>query len=134
MEGQKKAGYEYLLVYKLTVAIYDLTDQFIEYFIDKYSRTRDQMVQAARSGMQNIVEGNRQQGLKGYIKLCGVARGSLEELLKDYYSFARQKKLEIFSKERVLGEIGEIRGCLDNFKLHKNTAGYPQFPEYPKKF
>ena len=65
MEGQKKAGYEYLLVYKLTVAIYDLTDQFTEVFIDKYSRTRDQMVQAVRSGMQNIVEektGNRASG------------------------------------------------------------------------
>src|SRR4030042_4107678 len=105
MEGQKKAGYEYLLSYKLTIAIYDLTDQFVKCFIDKYSRTCDQMVQAARSGMQNIVEGNRQQGLKGYIKLSGVARGSLEELLKDYYSFARQKKLGIFPRERVLGEI-----------------------------
>jgi four helix bundle protein len=47
------------------------------------------MIQAARSGMQNIIEGNKQQGMKGYIKLCGIARGSLEELLNDYLSFAR---------------------------------------------
>jgi len=132
MEGQKKAGYEYLLVYKLTVAIYDLTVQFTECFIDRYSRTRDQMVQAARSGMQNIVEGNRQQGLKGYIKLSGVARGSLEELLKDYFSFVRQKKLEIFSKERVLGEIREIKEVWKILNTSKTLPDTPNFPNIPK--
>lgn len=133
MEGQKKAGYEYLLAYKLTVAIYDLTVQFTECFIDKFSRTRDQMVQAARSGMQNIVEGNRQQGLKGYIKLSGVARGSLEELLKDYFSFARQKRLEIFLKERVIGEIGEIREVWKIMNCSKTLPDIPNIPKNPEK-
>jgi len=89
----KKAGYEYLLAYKLTVPIYDYTVIFCDKYINKFSRTQDQMVQAARSGMQNILEGNKQQGIKGYIKLSGVARGSLEELLRDYQAFLRQKGL-----------------------------------------
>jgi len=55
-------------------------------------RTRDQMVQAARSAMSNIVEGNKHVSLKGYIYLVGIARGSLEELLKDYHAFARHRK------------------------------------------
>jgi four helix bundle suffix protein len=90
------------------------------------------MTQAARSGMQNIVEGNRQQGLSGYIKLSGVARGSLEELLKDYFSLARQKKLEIFAKEKVLGEIGEIREIWKILNASKALPDIPNFPNIPK--
>lgn len=96
--SKNKAGYEYLLAYKITVPIYDLTVEFCSRYIDKYSRTHDQMVQAARSGMQNIAEGYKQQGMKGYIKLAGVTRGSLEELLKDYLAYARQHGLEIRRK------------------------------------
>ena len=103
-----KSGYEYLLAYKITVPIYDLTVEFCDLNISKFSRTRDQMIQAARSGMQNILEGNKQQGMKGYIKLSGVARGSLEELLRDYHAFARQKRLEIWGKERVITPISLI--------------------------
>lgn len=62
-----KAGYEYLLAYKITVPIYDLTVEFCKRYIDLRSRTKDQMEQAARSGMQNIAEGNRQQSLASYI-------------------------------------------------------------------
>lgn len=93
---KKMAGYEYLLAYKLTVPIYDLTMEFVKKHIFYKSRTVDQMEQAARSGMQNISEGYKQQSLSGYIRLSGVSRGSLEELLKDYLSFARQNKLEIW--------------------------------------
>ena len=106
---QVRAGYEYLLAYKLTVPIYDYTVVFCDRWIPRSSRTHDQMVQAARSGMQNILEGNKQQGLKGYIKLTGVSRGSLEELLKDYLSYARQRGISIWTKERTIREIGEIR-------------------------
>ncbi len=67
--GKKKAGYEYLLAYKLSVPVYDLTVKFCDKWIGKRSRTYEQMVQAARSGMQNILEGNQQEGMKGYIKL-----------------------------------------------------------------
>ena len=127
-----KAGYEYLLAYKITVPIYDLTVEFCDENISKFSRTRDQMIQAARSGMQNILEGNKQQGMKGYIKLSGVARGSLEELLKDYHAFARQKKLAIWPKERVLEEIGEMRKIWKILKATPVLPVSPNFPTLPK--
>jgi len=127
-----KAGYEYLLAYKLSVPIYDLTVEFTELYISRFSRTKDQMDQAARSGMQNTAEGNKQQSLAGYIKLCGVSRGSFEELLKDYLSFARQKKIEIWDKERVnleIKEIGEIWGII---KRHPTLPDQPNFPNLPQ--
>ena len=105
----KKAGYEYLLAYKVTVPIYDYTIEFCKRWIDYKSRTKDQMEQAARSGMQNISEGNKQQSLSGYIKLSGVSRGSLEELLKDYQAFARQNKIQILDKDRAIRDIKENR-------------------------
>ena len=102
--NKKQAGYQYLLAYKITVPIYDYTVEFTKRWVSNYSRTVDQMVQAARSGMQNIAEGSKQQSLSSYIKLAGVARGSLEELLNDYYAFARQNNIAIWEKERAKRE------------------------------
>src|SRR5258705_8020479 len=105
-EIKRKAGYEYLLAYKVSVATYDYTVIFCKRcqafnnpsFPNLSShRTFDQMVQAARSGNTNIPEGNQQASLEGYIKLTGVSAASLEELLKDYYSYARQNKIAIWS-------------------------------------
>ena len=59
------------------------------------------MIQAARSGRQNIPEGYKQESLKDYIKLVGVARGSQEELLKDYEDYARQNHILVWPKERA---------------------------------
>jgi len=129
--NQKKAGYEYLLAYKLTVPIYDLTVQFCNKYIGKFSRTNDQMVQAARSGMQNILEGNQQEGMKGYIKLCGVARGSLEELLQDYHAYARQHSLGIWPKDRVVREIREIGAIWEIIKKNPALPPSPNFPNLP---
>jgi hypothetical protein len=83
---KKKAGYEYLLAYKISVATYDYTVAFCKKYRNLLSSTRtfDQMVQAARSGNTNIPEGNQQASLEGYVKLTGVSAASLEELLKDY--------------------------------------------------
>jgi hypothetical protein len=108
-----KASYEYLLAYKITVPIYDYTVAFCgrcsPYHPDlphfpylSSSRTNDQMTQAARSGMANILEGAKQNSLAGYIKLSGVARGSLEELLRDYLSYARQHDIPIWGKEEAI--------------------------------
>ena len=116
-----KSGYEYLLAYKLTVPVYDYTVIFCDRNINKFSRTHDQMVQAARSGMQNISEGSKQQGMKGYIKLSGVARGSLEELLKDYCAFLRQKGLQIWNKERANYLIDKLIMSLK--EKHMKTGG-----------
>ncbi len=124
------AGYQYLLAYKITVAIYDLTVQFTKNYIQRFSRTKDQMEQAARSGMQNIAEGYTQQGKKGYIKLTGIARGSLEELLQDYYAYARQQKIPIWPKEKI-GEIREIGVIWDIIKATSTLPDHPNFPDLP---
>lgn len=95
-----KPGYEYLLTYQNSIEIYDLTIQFCERFLAgrENLRTREQMVQAARSGKQCIPEGYLQKSLKGYIKLLGVTRGSFEELLKDYEDFARTYGIKTLTK------------------------------------
>lgn len=128
----KKAGYEYLIAYKLTVPIYDLTVEFTDKYISKFSRTIDQMIQAARSGMQNILEGNQQESLAGYIKLCGVARGSLEELLKDYLAYARQNKVEIWEKNQITREIKEMGIIWGIIKATPTLPDKPDFPNLPK--
>src|SRR5437763_917695 len=89
-------GYKALPFYKQAEIIYDFTVEFVKLYIDKFSRTTDQMVQAARSGKQNIPEGYLQKSLKGRIKLVGVSRGSFEELLNDYLDFLRQKGLPLW--------------------------------------
>jgi len=128
---KKKAGYEYLLAYKITVPIYDLTMEFVRIYIPYKSRTVDQMQQAARSGMQNIPEGSKQQSLAGYIRLAGVSRGSLEELLNDYLSYARQNKLEIWDKEKARREIGEIREIWAIVRENPYLPSQPNFPSLP---
>lgn len=84
-------GYEDLLSFQKARIVYDGTVRFCDRFIDKRSRTHDQMVQAARSGKQNILEGSQASGTskETEIKLTNVARASLEELLEDYRDFLR---------------------------------------------
>ena len=84
-------NYTDLLCYKKAVVIYDLTHHFCNRFIDKRDRTFDQMIQAARSGKQNIVEGtiDKASSYEMCLKLLNVARGSLKELLEDYKDYLR---------------------------------------------
>lgn len=128
-----KAGYEYLLAYKVTVPIYDYAVEFANRYLSRYSRTHDQWVQAARSGTQNIPEGNKQQSLRGYIRLAGVARGSLEELLKDCKAFCRQNGLEVWSKEKAKREIREIGEIWEILKRNPALPDNPNFPPLPKE-
>jgi len=94
-------GYESLLSFQKARIVYDGTVRFCGRFLDKYDRTRDQMVQAARSGKQNILEGSQVSGTskEGEIKLVNVARASLEELLEDYQDFLRVRVLRLWDKE-----------------------------------
>jgi four helix bundle suffix protein len=94
-------GYRDLKSFQNATIVYDATVVFCDRFIEKRSRTHDQMVQAARSGKQNIVEGNMDSGTsrKTEIKLIGVARGSLEELLQDYEDYLRQHGLPVWGKD-----------------------------------
>lgn len=95
------ASYEKLKSYQNTKIIYDFTVEFCQRYIRPGSRTRDQMEQAARSGKQNIAEGSQASWIsqeKEYY-LIGVARHSLEELLRDYEDFLRQRKMKQWEKE-----------------------------------
>ena len=89
-------GYAHLLSYRKAEVVYDATVYFCDRFFDRRDRTRDQMVQAARSGKQNIIEGSQASGTSKEmeIKLTSVARASLEELLADYRDFLRTRRLD----------------------------------------
>ncbi len=88
-------GYRELQSYRMAEIVFDGTVTFCDRLIDRRSRTHDQMVQAARSGKQNIAEGSMASGTskKTEIKLIGVARASLEELLLDFKDYLRQQGL-----------------------------------------
>ena len=94
-------GYRQLKSYQMAEIVYDATVAFCDRLIDKRSRTHDQMVQAARSGKQNIAEGSMASGTsrKTELKLVGVARASLEELLLDYEDYLRQHSLALWGKD-----------------------------------
>jgi len=90
--------------------VYDATEAFCGRFISRRSRTHDQMVQAARSGKQNIAEGCMASGTSKNteLKLVGVARASLEELLLDFQDYLRKKELALWGKEHP--KAREVRG------------------------
>ena len=94
-------GYRDLKSYQMAEVVHDATVVFCDRFIDHRSRTHDQMVQAARSGKQNIAEGSLASGTskKTELKLIGVARASLEELLLDFKDFLRQKDMPLWGKD-----------------------------------
>jgi four helix bundle suffix protein len=94
-------NYRELKSFQVSEVIYDATVKFCDRFIDPRSRLRDQMVQAARSGRQNIAEGTVAGAVsrKSELKLVGVARASLEELLLDYEDFLRQRGLKLWPKD-----------------------------------
>lgn len=98
-------GYRELKSFQATTIIYDLTVDFCKRFVREH-RMKDQMVQAARSGRQNIAEGCQASGTskKTEIKLVGVARASLEELLLDYEDYLRQNALDQWGKEHELAQ------------------------------
>jgi four helix bundle suffix protein len=93
-------NYKNLLSYRKAEIVYDLTYRFCQRFLARSDRTIDQMVQAARSGKQNIVEASKLSGTskESEIKLIGVARASLEELLADYCDLLRVRDLPIWDK------------------------------------
>lgn len=94
-------GYEKLLSFQKARIVYDGTVWFCEHFLNRRDRTFDQMIQAARSGKQNILEGSQASGTskETEIKLTNVARASLEELLEDYRDFLRVRGIREWTKE-----------------------------------
>jgi four helix bundle suffix protein len=94
-------GYAGLLAYQKAIIVFQATVRFCQRFLKRTDRTIDQMVQAARSGKQNIVEGSKISGTskEAEIKLINVARSSLEELLEDYKDFLRVHGLKLWPKD-----------------------------------
>ena len=92
----RHGGYRQLKTFQLARLVYDVTVRFCDRYVDRRSRTRDQMVQAARSGVQNIAEGSQASGTsrRTEMKLTSVARASLEELFLDYEDYLRHNGLE----------------------------------------
>lgn len=96
-------GYRELRSFRTSTLIYDGTVAFCERFVDRRSRLVDQMVQAARSGRQNIAEGSRASATSSQteLRLVNVARASLDELLLDYEDFLRQRGLRLWASAMV---------------------------------
>jgi four helix bundle suffix protein len=105
--------------------IYDATLVFCDRFVERSSRTCDQMIQAARSGVQNIAEGSMASATskKTELKLTGVARASLEELLLDYEDFLRQRGLRMWAKESP--EAMAVRGKYRSDESDKSDGSDP---------
>lgn len=97
----KHGGYRNLKSFQVAQLVYDVTVRFCDRYIDKKSRTHDQMVQAARSGVQNIAEGSVASGTskKMELKLTNVAKASLAELRLDYEDFLRQRELALWARD-----------------------------------
>lgn len=128
----KHGGYRNLVAYQLAEAIYDGTVSFTGRHLDPRSRTVDQMVQAARSGKQNIAEGSRASGhsSKTEFKLIGVARASLEELLLDYEDFLRVNGLALWDKDHEKAVyIRKIRPALPPSDSRITYALYRRYIE-----
>ncbi len=94
-------GYKDLLAYRKSRVVFSGTVRFCRRFLEKRDRTYDQMVQAARSGKQNIIEGSKASATskEGEIKLINVARASLEELLEDYEDYLRENNHALWTKD-----------------------------------
>jgi len=106
-------GYRRLRSFQAATVIYDATVSFCARFLDKRSRTVDQMVQAARSGRQNFAEGSRASATSTQteLRLVNVARASLDELLLDFEDFLRQRGLRQWEKDdpeaQAVREVGK---------------------------
>src|SRR5437762_5575391 len=122
-------GYQDLLSFRKAEIVYDATVYFCSRFLDKRDRTYDQMIQAARSGKQNIVEGSMASGTskETEIKLTNVARASLEELLTDYRDFLRNRGIEEWTRDhryaRRLRELNRTPGA--NYATFKKAIEHP---------
>jgi len=130
----KHGGYRNLKSFQMATLVYDLTVEFCEkymtYRTNMSHRTNDQMIQAARSGRQNIAEGSQASGTskKTELKLVSVARASLEELLLDYEDFLRQHSLPLWGKEHPKAQ--EVRAL--GYRSDRSYRTYKTYLENPE--
>ena len=121
-------GYENLFSFQKARVVYDATVWFCGRYLQRGDRTNDQMIQAARSGKQNILEGSMASGTskKTEVKLTNVARASLEELLEDYRDFLRVRGFQLWEKNsrealfvRKLGRADDV--TYETFRTYIET-------------
>lgn len=125
-------GFRNLRSFQTARFVYDATTAFCDRFVDKRSRTHDQMVQAARSGPQNIAEGSLASGTskKTEIKLTGVARFSLGELVLDYEDFLRQRGLRHWAKESPQAQaVRRKYQAIPSYKSDSSDWSEPSDPQ-----
>ena len=131
----KHGGYRNLKSFQLAQLVYDLTVRFCDLYISKRSRTHDQMVQAARSGVQNIAEGSQASATskKTELKLTNVARASIEELKLDYEDFLRQRELPLWEpdhpvltrfKAKRCSSLQDVRAWVEEEKRKRQGQGH----------
>jgi four helix bundle suffix protein len=141
----KHGGYRKLKSFQIAQLVYDVTVRFCNRYIDKRSRTHDQMVQAARSGVQNIAEGSKASGTskKTELKLTNVARASLEELRLDYEDFLRQRSLPLWTRDdprradlvaRRCSNADEVARWVQGQHNHPSTWSTQSTPSTPSTF
>jgi four helix bundle suffix protein len=118
-----RGDYRTLLSYQKAEVIYDITYRFVHKFVSKGDRTIDQMIQSARSGKQNLLEGSKaaQTSKETEIKLTNVARASLEELLADYRDYLRVREHPVWGKDTPEARYVRELGCKtpQTFELYR---------------
>ena len=124
-------NYAELLSYQKAEVVYDLTFRFCERFLQRGDRTIDQMVQAARSGKQNIVEGSKASltSKETEIKLTNVARASLEELLLDYQRLSSRARSEALVERLERSTVcSEARAVSPHgtYETYRDVCGNPR--------
>jgi four helix bundle suffix protein len=125
----KHGGYRNLLSYQRAEVVYDATVRFCRRYLERRDRTVDQMVQAARSGKQNIIEASMASGTskETEIKLTNVARASLEELKEDYRDFLRLRGFEEWDKShpyaKRLSKLARTPGA--NYETFRKAVDHP---------
>ncbi len=122
-----RGDYRTLLSFQKAQIVYDITFRFAHKFLSKGDRTIDQMIQSARSGKQNILEGSKAAltSKEMEIKLTNVARASLEELLNDYFDYLRARDLKIWDKDSKEAQYVRNRGR----KTQQTYEDYREFVE-----
>ena len=127
---KNSGGYRNLKSYQNATVIYDFTQEFCQKYVEKFSRTRDQMQQAARSGKQNIAEGSVASATSKMteIRLVNVARASLVELLADYEDFIRQGGFIQWPKDDPKAQ--QIRGL--SYKTYMSYTTYRTYMTAPE--
>jgi four helix bundle suffix protein len=133
---QTKSGYQNLIVYQIAVLLYDLGLLFCKRYLADYGqglptrRTQDQIIQALRSGKQNIVEGSLERSLKLNINLTGVSRASFGEALEDFKDYLRINDLELWDKNDI--KVLEIRAI--RITNQTNLSNFTNWTNSPETF